>query len=82
MVVGDVYGVKISVDEDGNNVVSMFDKQEPGASVSWTFNNADGLIGYTVSGIEIEIDKKTEVTLTVPDEIKALENSAKDVTWN
>ena len=82
MVVGDVYEVEVSVDEDGNNVVSMFDKQEPGASVSWTFNNADGLIGYTVSGIEIKIDKKTEVTLTVPDEIKALEDSAKDVTWN
>ena len=59
----------------------MFDKQEPDASVSWTFNNVDCLIAYTVSGIEIEIDK-SEVTLTVPENIKALEDSAKDAMWN
>ena len=75
----DVYGVKVSVDKEGNKVVTMFDKQEPDACVSWTFNNVDGLIAYTISRIEID---KAEVALTVPENIKALEATAEDLNWN
>ena len=71
----DAYGVKASVDDEGNNVVTMFDKQEPYACVSQTFNNVDGLIAYAMSGIEID---KSEVILTVPAEIKALEATTEE----
>lgn len=72
------YTVTISVDEQGNNVVSVMDVEDSGAGSTWVFNNEDGLISYNVSGLNVAIDTTTTVNLTVPEDVKALESTATD----